>query len=343
MKPILYLIFIGSFALTLTALGNEDHRDGKKARQAQAVATQNTSGGTVNRARSFNTQRSFSAPRVYSRGNDVARFNNSNTVVRRNNFNNARLHTSQEFNSNAVVRRNNLNNARLHASQEFNSNAVVRRNNLNNARLHASQDFNSNAVARRNNLNNGRFQGSQDFSARRARLQNRNDVAVNGENNFNRARNINRNQNFRSNRDRNVTVRNNWQDENFRGEHYSAFRNYRREWHDRGWWNHHCDRVIFISGGWWAWNAGYWYPAWGYDPYCSYSYDGPIYGYSDLAPDQIIVNVQLQLQREGYYVGPIDGVLGPMTRQGIAAFQADHGLAVTAAVDEPTLATLGLV
>jgi len=48
------------------------------------------------------------------------------------------------------------------------------------------------------------------------------------------------------------------------------------------------------------------------------------------------------LQRDGYYSGPIDGVLGPMTRQAIAAFQADHGLAITSAVDEPTLASLGL-
>jgi len=57
----------------------------------------------------------------------------------------------------------------------------------------------------------------------------------------------------------------------------------------------------------------------------------------------VVVNVQAQLQREGYYDGPIDGVIGPMTRQAIAAFQDDHGLAVTAAVDEPTLETLGLV
>jgi len=56
----------------------------------------------------------------------------------------------------------------------------------------------------------------------------------------------------------------------------------------------------------------------------------------------VVVNVQAQLQRDGYYSGPIDGVLGPMTRRAIAAFQADHGLAITSAVDEPTLASLGL-
>jgi peptidoglycan hydrolase-like protein with peptidoglycan-binding domain len=44
--------------------------------------------------------------------------------------------------------------------------------------------------------------------------------------------------------------------------------------------------------------------------------------------------------RDGYYDGPIDGILGPMARDAIAAFQADNGLAVTAAIDEPTLATL---
>jgi peptidoglycan hydrolase-like protein with peptidoglycan-binding domain len=36
-------------------------------------------------------------------------------------------------------------------------------------------------------------------------------------------------------------------------------------------------------------------------------------------------------------------MLGPMTREAIAAYQADNGLAVTSAIDEPTLATLGLV
>ena len=155
---------------------------------------------------------------------------------------------------------------------------------------------------------------------------------------------MNPGRNFGSNRLRNVGVVNNWRGERFRGQQYAAFRNYNRQRHDRGWWNHHCSRVIFISGGWWAWNAGYWYPAWGYDPYYTYyPYDGPIYtGFAALTPDQVVVNVQAQLQRDGYYVGAIDGLLGPMTRAAIANYQADHGLAVTSAVDEPTLETMGL-
>jgi N-acetylmuramoyl-L-alanine amidase len=57
----------------------------------------------------------------------------------------------------------------------------------------------------------------------------------------------------------------------------------------------------------------------------------------------VTVNVQEQLAAAGYYDGPIDGLLGPMTREAIAAYQADNGLAITSAIDEPTLATMGLV
>jgi N-acetylmuramoyl-L-alanine amidase len=61
-----------------------------------------------------------------------------------------------------------------------------------------------------------------------------------------------------------------------------------------------------------------------------------------MSPDQITVDVQQQLQQDGYYDGPIDGVLGPMTREAIAAFQADNGLSVTSVIDEPTLDALGI-
>ena len=97
-----------------------------------------------------------------------------------------------------------------------------------------------------------------------------------------------------------------------------------------------------MSGGWYYWNAGYWFPAWGYAPSVTYVYDGPIYAYNGWTPDRVTVDVQEQLARAGYYDGPIDGVLGTMTREAIAAFQADNGLAITSAIDEPTLATLGI-
>jgi hypothetical protein len=180
---------------------------------------------------------------------------------------------------------------------------------------------------------------------RNVTLNQERNATVNGERNINRTRDfgVSRERNVTINREKNVTVVNNWRGERFSGQHYAAFRNYHRQWHDRNWWRSHHTRIILVGGGWYFWNSGYWYPAWGYDPGYHYPYDGPIYGYGDLSPDRVIVNVQLQLQREGYYAGPIDGILGRQTRQGIAAFQADHGLAVTSAIDEPTLATLGLV
>jgi Putative peptidoglycan binding domain len=169
-------------------------------------------------------------------------------------------------------------------------------------------------------------------------------VTANRERNFARNRHVNVGANFAVNRNRtrNAVVTNNWRGSQFAGRNYAAFRNYNRQWHNRGWWRSHFNTIVFVGGGWWYWDNDYWYPAWGYDTSAYYPYDGPIYGYSNAGPGQVVVNVQSQLARDGYYSGPIDGVLGPMTRQAIAAYQADNGLAVTSTVDEPTVASLGL-
>ena len=115
-------------------------------------------------------------------------------------------------------------------------------------------------------------------------------------------------------------------------------------YHDRNWWRSHYNTTfVLFGGGYYYWDSGYWYPAYGYDPYYNnYAYDEPIYGYNDLAPGQVLENVQLALRDQGYYRGPIDGLIGPQTRDAMAAYQRDNGLVVTAAVDEPTLVTLGL-
>ena len=128
----------------------------------------------------------------------------------------------------------------------------------------------------------------------------------------------------------------------WQGKNYWAFRNYRPAWHDRGWWRSHYNRVVFVYGGWYYWNSGWWYPAWGYAPNAYYAYDGPIYGYNSLPPDQVVANVQAALQAQGYYQGEVDGLLGPLTREAIAGYQRDHGLYTTAAVDQPTLESLGM-
>ena len=119
---------------------------------------------------------------------------------------------------------------------------------------------------------------------------------------------------------------------------------YRHHHHDHHWWRRHCPVIIFWNWGFWGWYGGWWYPAWGYDPYYSYyDYGEPIYGYGGLAPEEIISNVQSALQELGYYNGPIDGLIGDLTRAAIASFQRDNGLEVTGAIDEATLAALGLV
>ncbi len=128
----------------------------------------------------------------------------------------------------------------------------------------------------------------------------------------------------------------------WQGKNYWAFRNYRPVWHDRIWWRNHYNRVVFVYGGWYYWNSGWWYPAWGYAPNAYYAYDGPIYGYNSLPPDQVIANVQAALQGQGYYQGEVDGLLGPLTRTAIADYQRDHGLYETAAIDQPTLESLGM-
>ena len=114
--------------------------------------------------------------------------------------------------------------------------------------------------------------------------------------------------------------------------------------HDCNWWRNHCHTIILIGGGFYAWDLGYWYPAYGYDSYNSnYAYDGPIYGYDGLPPDQIIANVQYALQQLGYFSEAVDGVLGPVTRAAIEDYQVENNLPVTGAIDRPTLVSLGFI
>lgn len=132
--------------------------------------------------------------------------------------------------------------------------------------------------------------------------------------------------------------------ERWQGPRYEVFRAYQPAWHDSGWYRSSFSRVELIGGGYYYFNNGYWYPAWGYDPAAQYyAYDGPIYvGQRAEPPDQVIADVQAALQDMGYYGGEVDGLLGPLTREALTAYQADHGLYTTAAIDEPTLNALGM-
>lgn len=121
-------------------------------------------------------------------------------------------------------------------------------------------------------------------------------------------------------------------------------RRYRHERHDHDWWKQHYIVIVLVGGGYYYCDSGYWYPAWGYDPnYERYDYDGPIYTYGNLLPDQVIVNVQRALKELGYYAGDVNGSLGVNTRNALTAYQQDYGLDATGVVDEPTVRALGLI
>jgi hypothetical protein len=135
----------------------------------------------------------------------------------------------------------------------------------------------------------------------------------------------------------------NWRHKKDHIAHDEAFRRHWHEWHDRNWWHDHCDTIVFIPTGYYFLDGSYWYPAYGYDPSQSYyDYDGPVYTYSNLLPDEVIANVQTALQGAGYYYGAITGSLSVDTRAAIANFQRDYNLPITGAIDEPTVGALGL-
>jgi len=111
-----------------------------------------------------------------------------------------------------------------------------------------------------------------------------------------------------------------------RSNHYGGrwfAANMHSDW-DRGsvhFWNHHHYR--WYDGGWIIIDAG---------PSVAYYRSG----------GSVASRVQERLAQQGYYNGPIDGDIGPGSRNAIANYQADHGLPVTGHIDEPLLSSLGL-
>ncbi len=308
MKRIVLLTFIGSLALALTAWGAPKGKHANRAPKSKSASSAHVvaarSGGHTAKARTSHSVR----PR--GKTHSVTRVNRAG----RSRMDAARTRSARTANRSAARKASVRNRATANREK-----ALARTNTPRNNRAEAAKI--------------GRARAAQ-ANVGKAAARN---LAVNQKRNLTFARNV------ALNRDRNVRIVNDWRNDRFRGGDYVAFYDYNRVWHDRSWWVSSYPHVTFVLGGWWYWNTGYWYPAWGYDPYASYSYDGPIYtGYADRTPDRIIEDVQLALQQQGYYAGAIDGRLGPQTRGALAAFQSDNGLAITSAVDRPTLQTLGL-
>ena len=119
---------------------------------------------------------------------------------------------------------------------------------------------------------------------------------------------VKQNNQFNVNRRNNVVVNTggNRRFATFGGRNYASF-GAARQWnwhqrHDRGWWASQGFPLVLYGGGYWYWNNGWWYPAYGYDPYYSnYVYDGPIYGYGNVAPGDVTSEVQQRLAQQGYY------------------------------------------
>lgn len=320
MKRILYSLCIGSVMLALTAAGApSDKTKGKGRGKANAHVTAPAKGRTTVKS-GGNSRGQYSVTRPHAR---------SKATVKRTSVRPDRVRTSRQPN---VAAKSKVRTSRDVVAR---SNVRASRNLASRSKVRSNRDF-----ARRSNV-----QANRDVALSRERalrgaghqVRSQREVAAVQERSFraDRTGRFDRNRNFR--------ITNNWRDSRFAGSQYAAFRDYRRVYRDRDWYDHNYTRVIFVSGGWWYWNTGYWYPAWGYASNGYYPYDGPIYtGYADLTPDRVVINVQVQLQRDGYYFGSIDGILGPQTRQALAAFQADNGLAITSAIDERTIATLGL-
>src|SRR2546430_835017 len=235
----------------------------------------------------------------------------------------AKVHATTSAKTNATMSmptHRNMSGTRFH--QQMNANATLNRSNIGMNRVRAHNERNVTVNQNTSLRSRQRF----DESPRA-----RGSLATNRERNMT----VNRNRNVTVNQNQNVVINRN------RVSFSEAVNLHRHEFHDRDFWRRHF-RIVIINNNAFFFDAGFWFPAWGYFPGAYYPYDGPIYGYNDLPPDQVVVNAQVQLQRDGYYSGPIDGVLGPTTRHALAAFQTDHGLAVTAAIDEATVSTLGL-
>jgi hypothetical protein len=129
---------------------------------------------------------------------------------------------------------------------------------------------------------------------------------------------------FRRDRDRDDD-NDRWRDRrDFRRPPVTVFRNWDR------------DRIYTWDNHRWRWYGGTWviYDA---SPSIVYTSDTAVVGSS------VIADVQEELQEEGYDPGPADGVMGARTRNAIAEYQSDHGLAVTGSITNSLLRSLDLL
>ena len=115
-----------------------------------------------------------------------------------------------------------------------------------------------------------------------------------------------------------------------------AFSNHKGWDHSREYaWNGHHYR--WYNNAWFIIDP---FPSTAYYPYYgSYAPNYPVYGGNG---DSVAVEVQQTLSQDGYYRGPVDGMIGPGTRAAIASYQRDNGLRVTGSITGGLLDSMGL-
>jgi hypothetical protein len=99
-------------------------------------------------------------------------------------------------------------------------------------------------------------------------------------------------------------------------------------WDRRNEYNWNGNRYRWYNNGWFIVTA----------PVIATAPAGVAYG----GGSPVSVQVQSALSQQGYYRGPIDGIVGPGTRSAIAAYQQDNNLAVTGTITDGLLNDLGM-
>lgn len=90
-------------------------------------------------------------------------------------------------------------------------------------------------------------------------------------------------------------------------------------------------------------NGWYGYPYYGTSAHLYYHGTGNRYGgYQAQGSGNLVIAVQQELRRAGYYRGAVDGVIGSGTRSAIRAYERAHGLPADGRIDDELLGQMGL-
>jgi len=126
-----------------------------------------------------------------------------------------------------------------------------------------------------------------------------------------------------------ITPNNQYNSGNNYGGNWSAA-NTHSDWNHSGQHSWNNNNYMWYQGGWLLITAAF-------NPFYVTS------GYSNNGyynNGSLVSSVQASLNNQGYYNGPIDGNIGPGTRQAIASYQNDNNLNVTGHINGPLLQSL---